>query len=76
MMLRNWNRGCLPFASTKQDDQIIVKLERHTTSATNRWAEAAAPTYPSQRPFLTPPNFAPNGRDPPAERLVGMAVSR
>jgi hypothetical protein len=28
------------------------------------------------RPFLTPPNFAPDGRDPPAETLVGTAVSR
>jgi hypothetical protein len=28
------------------------------------------------RPFLMPPNFAPDGRDPPAETLVGTAVSR
>ena len=31
---------------------------------------------PSQRPFLSPHNFAFDGRDPPAETLVGMAVSR
>ena len=28
------------------------------------------------RPFLTPPYFAPDGRDPPAETLVGTAVGR
>jgi hypothetical protein len=40
------------------------------------YAEALTLAYPSQRPFLTPPNFAPDGRDPLAETLLGMAVGR
>ena len=43
---------------------------------TLRYAEAAGPTHPSQRPCLTPPTFASDGPDRPAQTLVGTAVSR
>ena len=44
------------------------------TSVALRWDVGAH--YPSQRPLLTPHDFASDGRDRPAETLVGIALSR
>jgi hypothetical protein len=39
-------------------------------------AVVGAPTPHDAARLVTPPNFAPDGRDPPTETLVGIAVGR
>jgi hypothetical protein len=45
-------------------------------AAVMRQLEREAPETESSGPFLSPPNFTLDGRDPPAETLLRMALSR
>jgi hypothetical protein len=63
----------LGLADPERREHGAVRRSRNPARAKLRRGIAA---HRSQRPFVSPPNFAPDGRNPPAEPLVGTSVRR